>query len=459
MAGSWTVQDGLQTWLSGVDPAAALAALAGGSGEAAVFVVDRNRNVLLWNDGARRLLGFEPGDVLGQHCLKASRCASCIAGCGLEQYGRVTDVPLTMHRADGGSIRVRKSGTAFFDDQGQFAGGVEVLVREGASERPHVEGLEPEAFHGLISKDPSMQRVRQSIRGVAATDACVLVGGESGTGKELVARAIHKESPRAKQPFVAINCAALVPTLLESELFGHVKGAFTGAIRDREGLLHRADGGTLFLDEVAELSLELQAKLLRVVEKSCFVPVGGRTMTCVDVRLVAATHRSLRREVKAGRFREDLMYRLRVVPIDLPPLRERRGDIELLTWHFIDQRNRKGLRHIDSIDPGAMRALLEHGWAGNVRELQNAVAYAFAVGSGPVLTLQELPAELRGEGERDSAELPTLPKETAVEDEATRIRAALRSCDGHVGRAAALLGMSRPTLWRKRRRHGIASSG
>jgi DNA-binding NtrC family response regulator len=240
---------------------------------------------------------------------------------------------------------------------------------------------------------------------------------------------------------------------LESELFGHVKGAFTGAIRDHAGLFKRANGGTLFLDEVAELPLELQAKLLRVLQEQNFIPVGGDTAIKVDVRIIAATHRSLREEVKAGRFREDLMYRLRVVPLFLPPLRERRLDVNLLLWHSIQQHNLNGPRRIESIAPEAMRRLLDYRWPGNVRELKNVIEYAFAVGRGNELSLEDLPPEFR-EPPAPASQAP-ISNRAKKSDEAELIREALQLADGHLETAARHVGMSRATFWRKRKKYLI----
>lgn len=292
------------------------------------------------------------------------------------------------------------------------------------------------------------------IQNVAETDATVLVRGESGTGKELVARALHALSHRKSAPFLAVNCAALTPSLLESELFGHVRGAFTGAVKDHAGLFQRAHGGTVFLDEVAELPLHLQAKLLRVLQERTFVPVGGDRSITVDVRIVAATHRALREEVKAGRFREDLMYRLRVVPIFLPPLRERRKDVALLLWHFIVEYSTRGPRQIERIAPEAMRALLDYPWPGNVRELKNVVEYAFAVGRGPELLLSELPPEFREPQPRLISHYKGHAPPRG-EEEVERIRAVLRETGGRIDKAANSLGMSRATFWRKRKKVGI----
>lgn len=312
--------------------------------------------------------------------------------------------------------------------------------------------IETEPFRRLVSVSPQMKELQTLVTRVARTDASVLVRGETGTGKELVARAIHDLSPRREAPFRAINCATLTPELLASELFGHVKGAFTGAVKDRRGLFRLADGGTLFLDEVAEIPLDLQARLLRVLQERQFVPLGGTEPVSVDVRLVSATLRSLRNEVEARRFREDLMYRIRVVPLFLPPLREREGDIEALTAHFIDELNQRGLRTVERVSDDALSALLRHRWPGNVRELRNVLEYAFAVGEGPVLGLEDLTPELRGEEPPPDrrARDKTLP-----EMERERILDALRAHGGRKGKAAEELGMSRSTLWRKLREHGL----
>jgi transcriptional regulator with PAS, ATPase and Fis domain len=258
-----------------------------------------------------------------------------------------------------------------------------------------------------------------------------------------------------------INCAALPANLLESELFGHTKGSFTGALRDTPGHVQLADHGTLFLDEVAELPLELQAKLLRMLETRTVIPVGGRDPVAVDVRVVSATHRALRREVEAGRFRADLMYRLRVIPVFLPPLRARKGDIELLTRRFVDELAPRGRRRIDRITPAALLALERHDWPGNVRELRNVVEYALAIGDGPQLGASDLPPELIEPGLEGEPQLSAPAAElrpaglTEQPAEARRIAAALERAAGNRDHAAKLLGMSRVTLWRRMKRHGL----
>ena len=311
---------------------------------------------------------------------------------------------------------------------------------------PH---LKLQSFHGIFTAAPEMEALFTKLRRIARAHCTVLLGGETGTGKELVARAIHAESPRRRAPFQAVNCATFSPTLLESELFGHVHGAFTGAVRDRQGLFALANQGTLFLDEVAEIPLDLQGKLLRVMQEKTFVPVGGTRPVTVDVRVISATNKPLRREVVEGRFRDDLSYRLRVVPLYLPPLRRRDGDVEALFWQFVSELNHQGMRRIDGVTRTAMDAILAYPWPGNVRELRSAVEYAFVVGEGPTLDVEDLSPELRGEP------TPGMPGGSLAEMERGRILAALARHQGRKAAAAADLGISRTTLWRKLYAHRL----
>jgi len=301
----------------------------------------------------------------------------------------------------------------------------------------------------MVTVAPQMKSLFRLLERVAQTEASVLLRGETGTGKELAAAAIHELSPRAASTFSPINCATLTPELAASELFGHVRGAFTGAVSNRAGLFEQADGGTVFLDEVAEVPLEIQGRLLRVLQEKTFVPVGGTQPRTVDIRLLTATNKSLRELVEAGRFRDDLMYRIRVVPVFMPPLVEREGDVEALAWYFIDHFNtraERGHRRIENFDAAAYDLLTAYPWPGNVRELRNVIEYAFAVGDGPTIDAHELPPELRGE-------LPPQRTEGASpeEEEQERIEEALRIAGGAKAHAAELLGISRTTLWRRMR--------
>ncbi|MBX3125776.1 MAG: sigma-54-dependent Fis family transcriptional regulator [Polyangiaceae bacterium] len=314
-------------------------------------------------------------------------------------------------------------------------------------------------FHGMWTRSASMKHVFHVIEQVAADDVTVLVRGETGSGKELVARALHALSRRSGGPFRALNCAALPGNLLESELFGHLRGAFTGAVKDTPGHIQLAHRGTLFLDEIAEMPLDLQAKLLRVVETRSVIPVGAREPIPVDVRFVSATHRSLRAEVEAGRFRADLMYRLRVIPIFLPPLRERREDITLIANQLIAQGSEGARRRIERIAPAAEAVLTRYDWPGNVRELRNVLSYASAIGKGPILLPSDLPWELsepkleeRGEGSERFA-----LRSGELDAEGRRILEVLERAGGSKNRAAKILGMSRVTLWRRLKALGLES--
>ncbi len=310
-------------------------------------------------------------------------------------------------------------------------------------------------FHGMWTQHTSMKQMFRVVERVAQVDAPVLVRGETGAGKELVANALHALSGRSKGPLRALNCAALPPHLLESELFGHVRGAFTGAVKDTPGHLVAANGGTLFLDEVAELPLEVQAKLLRVLETHSVLPVGARVPVPVDVRFVAATHRSLREEVAHGRFRADLMYRLRVIPVLLPPLRARTGDVMLLVDKLLAEHNGRRHRQIEKVAPSAERILSSYTWPGNIRELRNVLEYAYAIGDGSILVPSDLPAELSQEIAPDAPHEAEVRVE-ASSPEARRIAVALERNAGSRERAAQVLGISRVTLWRRMKALGLS---
>lgn len=408
------------------------------------YILDNNQRVIFWSVGMEILTGLTHEAAVGQPCLTSYRITA-------DSKTQLIQLP----NADGSHKQINKIVQILQHKNGIFAGGLGLLLPCGDATiseslpKKHPLNHGTQNFHGILSRSPAMRDVFQLIENAAQTAVTVLVRGESGTGKELVAKAIHDLSMRKNAPFLAINCAALSSNLLESELFGHIRGAFTGAIKDHNGLFQRSHGGTLFLDEVAELPLELQAKLLRVIQERNYIPVGGDRSVSVDVRIIAATHRSLREEVKNGRFREDLMYRLRVVPIFLPPLRERREDIGLLIWHFIHQHNAGNFRKIEKIEPNAMRILLDHSWLGNVRELQNVVEYAFAVGRGTTLRLSELPPEFREPRHFTQAVRPN--SSLTEQEEIAAIRHALEQSNGKVTPAAQLLGMSRATFWRKRK--------
>ena len=313
-------------------------------------------------------------------------------------------------------------------------------------------------LEGIIGHSPAMQRVFDILRQVADSNATILILGESGTGKELVAQAIHTNSPRRERNFVALNCAALSQGLIESELFGHVKGAFTGAVSTKEGVIVYADGGTLFLDEVGDMPLETQAKLLRVLESREVQPVGGNTARRVDVRLVAATNRDLQEMVKEGTFREDLLFRLQVVTVDLPPLRERSGDVPMLMDHFIGELAAEHGRDVRGIAPEARALLVRYRWPGNVRELRNAIENMVLLARRDVIDVEDLPEHIRsatGSGGRAEGHYD-LAGRTLAEVERDLIEANLALADGNRQKAAKLTGVGERTLYRKLKEYGLS---
>lgn len=419
------------------------------------LVLDEALNVRAFTPGATELLGTEvPIGVSAAKVLCGSGPVRPVA----EALSRGEPVTAEVLRpSTGGNDRmITVRATPLRDSDGKRVGWLMML------------DIDPFTVHGqdalvdqwgMLTRDAGMKQLLRQLGRVAKTNASVLIRGETGSGKELVARALHAASRRADGPFRALNCAALPAALLESELFGHVRGAFTGAVRDNLGHFRLAHGGTLFLDEVGELPLEMQAKLLRVLQDKRVIPVGGREPIDVDVRIVSATHRSLRSAVRNHEFRADLMYRLRVVPLYLPPLRDRPKDVEVLAHRFAGELARDTGRVVQRIAPGALRALEEYDWPGNVRELRNVMEYALVMGDGPVLTDAELPPEVLGAepgasktnaGEELPVDLPA---------EAKRLLRALERSGGHHGRAARALGLSRVTLWRKLRRYGLDGTG
>lgn len=441
-------------------------------------------------DAELRIVGYTPSapSLVGGPIPLGVNAAKVICGTGdvrpvAEALSRGHAVTAQVERplSDGTLRFITVRATPLSSDHG-VSGWLLVLDENPFTRRSTDEAETVERF-GILSRAPAMHELLRQIVRVARSKANVLVRGETGAGKELVARALHDASPRLNGPFRAINCAALPPTLLESELFGHVRGAFTGAVRDNPGHFRLADGGTLFLDEVAELPLEMQAKLLRVLQERVVVPVGGQDVVPIDVRVVAATHRSLRAAVRAHKFRSDLMYRLRVIPLFLPPLRERRQDIELLAWRFITEIQPDTGRTIARISRPALSALETYAWPGNVRELRNVIEYALVMGEGPIIKDTDLPDEVTA-GDEPGVSLPlnqsrienetpiagdppvsepsertthTSDATSAMPPEARKLLTALERAGGHHGRAAQSLGVSRVTLWRKLRRLGLVA--
>jgi len=320
--------------------------------------------------------------------------------------------------------------------------------------RPTVQRLSPtpiadDSFHGLVGSSPAMRALHQLIGRAAATDSTVLITGESGTGKELVARAIHRASERSAGPFVAVSCAAVPHEILEAELFGHEKGAFTGAVQARIGLFEQASGGTLFLDEIGDMPFDLQPKLLRVLQERRVRPLGASREVLLDTRIVAATNRDIDQAVRGGQFREDLHFRIKVLSIHLPPLRERERDVVELARHFLPHTDQKAL----TLSPEAEQHLVGYDWPGNVRELENAMNAAAALASGPQIGPDELPTTVRT---RRSAVAPAAERPTTLEEvERRHIEIVLKAVGWNKARAARKLGIDRATLYRKLSRFGL----
>ncbi len=411
-----------------------------------IIAHDTERRILFFNRAAEEITGFRREDVLGRDCHEAFGAPFCGGRCsfmGTAPTASLRDVsyPVNIIHQDGTPRRLEMSVTGIMDKNGKFTG-----VIAAFRDVSNLIGLELElgkikGFAGIIGQDPKMIQIYQQIRELASNDYPVHIYGETGTGKELVATAIHNESRRGGNPFVPINCGALPEGVLESELFGHVKGAFTGAIRDKKGRFELANGGTLFLDEVAELPKSVQVKLLRVLQGGKFERVGGEKTLSTNARIISATNSDLKRHVKKGLFREDLYYRINVFPLYVPPLRKRRKDISLLLDHFIEQGLEDG-HETSGFSKEASSILLDYPWHGNVRELQSAVRFALVKARGRLVRPEDLPAELRQWKEGRALRGPSRKLEP------DSVRSALVQSGGNKAKAARILGVGRATLYR-----------
>ncbi len=405
------------------------------------------------NSAAQVLLGTTLQEAVGQSCLEFLGDAPELLDL-LRQRRTRDGCRLALHSATGEEHLVSVSIRPLLDPDQREQGVVLILRDLTEVERLKIQLLGRQGFHKIIGKNHRMREIYQLIEDLAESDATVLVLGESGTGKERVAEAIHRSSHRRSGPFVKVNCSALSEGLLESELFGHVKGAFTGAIRDKVGRFEQAAGGTLFLDEIGDLSPNVQVKLLRVLQEKEIERVGSGHTLKVDTRVIAATHRDLQLALQQGAFRSDLYYRLNVMPIEIPPLRARREDIPLLVESFVAKFNEQAQRRILGVDDGALALLLDYDWTGNVRELENAIEHAFIRCRGDYLLAQHLPAAIQRVLARP------LPREgaPAAAGEREQLRQILSQCHWNRAAAAAQLGIHRTTLWRKMRELGIPAT-
>jgi len=417
-----------------------------------IIAHDLKRRIFFFNSEAERVTGFSRDEVLGKDCHKALGIPFCGESCSF-----CNKVPLLI---DAKKLLDTKECTVHFISRSGERKTIEIsatLMRDSknlivgllTSFRDITELIELKkqaqpikGFDNIVGRDNKMQKLFQQIEDVADYDFPVHIYGETGTGKELVANAIHAKSRCSQGHFVPINCGALPEGLIESELFGHVKGAFSGAIKEKKGRFELADGGTIFLDEVAELGKPLQVKLLRFLQEGTFERVGGEKTFRVNVRVISATNKKLKKEVQKNNFREDLYYRLNVIPIHIPPLRERKTDIPLLTEYFLNQVNRNGKKEIKKFSDSAMAKMLDYSWPGNVRELQNTVQFSIVRTSGSVITEDDLPMELR--------QLDCFPvkRGSARKLDITSVQSALINSGGNKARAARQLDVGRATLYR-----------
>jgi len=424
------------------------------------FSIDTRWRITAFNLQAEEITGFEREEVLGRQCWEVFKSDLCRSSCPLKATldTGVThlDQDVRMMSKHGHRFTILVNTSIIKDKNSLVLGALETfrplsVVDGGGVIEEVCQGTEE-----IIGRSPALIRLLSLLPDVGASEASVILEGESGTGKELVARAIHRYSRRSNGPFVPVNCSALAETLLESELFGHEKAAFTGAINRKAGRFELAKRGTLFLDEIAEIKPELQVKLLRVLEEGTFERVGGIHSIPLDARIIAATNRNLREEVRCGRFREDLYYRLCTVPIGLPSLRERPEDIPLLVNHFVARLNQTYHKNVRGVDPKVLALFRRYSWPGNVRELKHALEYAFVFVKGPAICPSHLP-ELKAPSQSESA--PAQPAATfplLMEDERQALLTALERAGGRRQEAADLLGLSRSSLWRKMKIHGLS---
>jgi PAS domain S-box-containing protein len=429
--------------------------------EVGIFTVDRGGVVTFFNTAAEKISGFVREKVLGRPC------AVLFQGETAEAWDQLRETILSgsprsgvetrmMSRA-GVAVPIRASFLPLRNEKGLAVGGLATFSDLTLVRELNLAIRDRYTFHDMVGKSPRIQRVFENVQVVAQTDATVLIEGPTGTGKDVLAKAIHAASRRREKPLVKVNCAAIPDTLLESEMFGYVRGAFTGAVQDRVGRFQAADGGTIFLDEIGDLPLALQAKLLRVIEEKAFFRLGTSQTTRVDVRIVAASNQSLERLAARRRFREDLYYRLNVFRIELPSLKDRPEDLPLLIAHILRRLSASRRAAPPEISENAMQVLLNYAYPGNIRELENILEHALILCSEDTLRRKHLPEYLLKKPAGAGA--PNARKEAGAASgrERRRIEAALRRCNGSRSLAAHALGIDRSTLWRRMKRLGIGN--
>ncbi|HKK98973.1 MAG TPA: sigma 54-interacting transcriptional regulator [Desulfotignum sp.] len=441
-----------------------------------IILLDAQGDFIAANHSAQLITGYTEDQLIGRSC-RLLNCTGCeIKGvgkgkdwCMLFSQGLVRDKKCMITDSRKQTIPIVKTATVLYDENGQILGAVETLkdISENVSYKNELDTIKriyhiDDGFHGIIGRTPVMQNLFEHIQGVASLDTPVIILGESGTGKEMVAKALHETGSRADKPFVKVNCAALSETILESELFGHVKGAYTGARNDRIGRFEAAHQGTIFLDEIGDIPLSVQVKLLRVLEEQMIQRVGDNRSIPINVRIITATNKDLEKMILQGEFREDLYFRINVFPLNCPPLHHRKDDITLIIQHFISILAQKTKKNILGFTPRAMRIMVAYPWPGNIRELRNAVEYAFVLAKGKSIGTEHLPEKLLQHNPGTS--LPMVSRQDPVvsaeisckQSEKAALVEALQKSDGNQTRAAQMLGISRVTVWKRMKKHGVA---
>ena len=424
-----------------------------------VFATDNEGKITFINKAAEEITGFSSKEALGHFCFDIFRADICQSRCALKETLKtkkeIIDLPATILRKGGQKVPISISTAVLKNERGQIIGGVETFRDLSVIEELKKVLFQKYTLGDIISKNYLIHDIFNILPNIAESDSTVLIQGVSGTGKELFAKAIHNLSRRKEKPFIKVNCGALPDTLLESELFGYIKGAFTDAKKDKPGRFALANGGTIFLDEVGDMSPSLQVKLLRVLQEKEFEPLGATSPRKTDVRIIAATNKDLSKLISEGKFRDDLFYRLNVVKIELPSLSQRREDIPLLIDAFIQKFNAKMGKQIVGVSDQALRLLLKHDYPGNIRELENIIEHAFVLCRGERIDFDCLPKEIT-EGQKGDYLSMSLQEETPFEKAETEvIEKILKKYDGNRIKTAQELGIDRTTLWRKIKKYGL----
>jgi PAS domain S-box-containing protein len=424
-----------------------------------VFTTDEGGKITFINKAAQQITGFSRKEAIGRHCFDVFRADICQSRCALRETIRtkqeITNLSATILNKDGQKVPISISTAVLKDEKGHIIGGVETFRDLSTIEELKKELSEKYTLGDIISKNHVIHGIFNILPNIAESDSTVLVQGASGTGKELFAKAIHNLSRRRLNPFIKVNCGALPDTLLESELFGYVKGAFTDAKKEKPGRFALAHRGTIFLDEVGDMSPSLQVKLLRVLQEKEYEPLGSTSPRKTDVRIIAATNNDLSKLVSQGRFRNDLYYRLNVVKIDLPLLSQRREDIPMLIDAFIQKFNARMGKQISGLSEQALRFLLNYDYPGNVRELENIIEHAFVVCIGSRIEMDCLPKDLTLNQGKAESPLPPEDEHPLEKAEAEILKRTLEKNRGSRVGSAHELGISRATLWRKIKRYGL----